>query len=144
MDEMIEVSQLYFKKTILPLNVHYIAREEYGEWKLDGHILIAKTTPGYANQYVQGARQPERYFVIQSYSPEKDVASRFSPIVRDQAGQQEQTDKENEVKGNVRKEVYCRNCTDLILFSEMRPFRKDNDVVDMLCPGCGATLVEGE
>lgn len=43
-----------------------------------------------------------------------------------------------------RKGVYCRNCEDLIEYSEMKPRRKDDDSVEMLCPDCGATLVEGE
>ena len=43
-----------------------------------------------------------------------------------------------------RKGVYCRNCEAVIEFGEMKPFRKDDDTVDMLCSGCDETLVEGE
>lgn len=42
------------------------------------------------------------------------------------------------------KGVYCRNCEAIIEFSEMKPYRKDDDTVDMLCSGCDETLVEGE
>lgn len=42
------------------------------------------------------------------------------------------------------KGVYCRNCEDTIEFSEMKPFRRDDDAVDMLCPGCDKVLVGGE
>ena len=40
--------------------------------------------------------------------------------------------------------IYCRLCQDTIKYSEMRPWGKDDDTVDMLCPGCGSVLVEGE
>lgn len=40
--------------------------------------------------------------------------------------------------------VYCRLCQDTIKYSEMKPLGKDNDTVDMLCPGCDSVLVEGE
>lgn len=40
--------------------------------------------------------------------------------------------------------VYCRFCQDTIKYSEMRPWRKDDDTVDMLCPGCDTVLIEGE
>jgi hypothetical protein len=43
-----------------------------------------------------------------------------------------------------RKGVYCVLCTGVVGFSDMRPFRKDDDTVDMLCPGCGTVLVAGE
>jgi len=43
-----------------------------------------------------------------------------------------------------RKGVYCRNCQCLVEYGEMKPFRKDDDTVDMLCNGCDAVLVEGE
>ena len=69
MEEMVEVTQAYFYKVIHPLNVHYQAHKEYGEWKLNGYSLIAKTTPGYANQYLNGVLQQKRYFVIPAYSP---------------------------------------------------------------------------
>jgi len=69
MEEMIEVTQAYFHKVIHPLNVHYSAHKEYGEWKLNGYSLIAKTTPGYANQYLNGVRQQSKYFVVPAYSP---------------------------------------------------------------------------
>lgn len=42
------------------------------------------------------------------------------------------------------KGVYCRNCEDTIEYNEMKPFRRDDDAVDMLCPGCDVVLVEGE
>ncbi len=71
MDEMDEVTQEYFHKVIHPLNVHYFSHKNYGEWKLNGNSLIAKTTPGYANAYVDGVLQPKRYFVAPAYSPAK-------------------------------------------------------------------------
>lgn len=40
--------------------------------------------------------------------------------------------------------IYCRNCDCIIEFSEMKPWGKDDDTVDMLCPDCGEVLVEGE
>lgn len=40
--------------------------------------------------------------------------------------------------------VYCRLCQDIITYSEMKSWRKDDDTVDMLCPGCDSVLVEGE
>lgn len=42
------------------------------------------------------------------------------------------------------KGVYCRNCCAVIGFGEMKPYRKDDDTVDMLCSGCDSVLVEGE
>lgn len=65
---MIEVSAEHFHKVIHPLNVHFIALKEHGEWKLNGHTLIAKTTPGYSNSYVNGILQPKKYFVIPEYA----------------------------------------------------------------------------
>ena len=43
-----------------------------------------------------------------------------------------------------RKGIYCRNCEDVIEYSEMKHWGKDDETVDMLCPDCGAVLVEGE
>lgn len=40
--------------------------------------------------------------------------------------------------------IYCHNCDDLILWNEMKPWKKDDDTLDMLCPGCDAVLIEGE
>ena len=40
--------------------------------------------------------------------------------------------------------IYCRLCQDTITYSEMKPFRKDDDTVEMLCTGCDSVLVEGE
>ncbi len=47
-------------------------------------------------------------------------------------------------KDKTRKSVYCRNCDCYVEFGEMKPYRKDDDTVDMLCNGCDAVLVEGE
>lgn len=69
MEEMEEVTQAYFYKVIHPLNVHFRAHREHGEWKLNGYSLIAKTIPGYANQYINGVLQQKRYFVIPAYGP---------------------------------------------------------------------------
>ena len=66
--EMIEVTQAYFHKVIYPLNVHYSAHKNHGEWKLNGYLLIAKTTPGYIDVYTNGILQPKKYFVIPEYS----------------------------------------------------------------------------
>lgn len=40
--------------------------------------------------------------------------------------------------------LYCRVCEDFIEFREMMPWHKDDDTVDLLCPGCDGVLVEGE
>lgn len=43
-----------------------------------------------------------------------------------------------------RKGVYCKRCEFLVEYSDMKSWRKDDETVDMLCPDCGAVLVEGE
>lgn len=40
--------------------------------------------------------------------------------------------------------IYCQNCEAEIQFSEMKNWRKDDETVDKLCPGCDAVLIEGE
>lgn len=40
--------------------------------------------------------------------------------------------------------VYCKRCEFLVEYSDMKSWRKDDDTVDMLCPGCDSVLVEGE
>jgi len=42
------------------------------------------------------------------------------------------------------KGVYCKYCEFLVEYSDMKPWRKDDDTVDMLCPGCDSVLAEGE
>jgi hypothetical protein len=49
-----------------------------------------------------------------------------------------------EIGKKQRNGIYCRNCEDVIDFGEMKPFMRDDDVLDMLCPGCDETLVRGE
>ena len=43
-----------------------------------------------------------------------------------------------------RKGVYCKYCEFLVEYGDMKPWRKDDDTVEMLCPGCDSVLVEGE
>lgn len=45
---------------------------------------------------------------------------------------------------SARKGVYCKYCEFLVEYGDMKPWRKDDDTVDMLCPGCDYVLVEGE
>jgi hypothetical protein len=66
--EMIEVTEAYFHRVIHNLNVHFTAHEKHGEWKLNGQALIARTEPGFSNNYVDGVRQKRRYFVIKEYA----------------------------------------------------------------------------
>jgi hypothetical protein len=40
--------------------------------------------------------------------------------------------------------IYCKLCECHVQFDEMKPWQKDDDTVDMLCPGCDSVLVEGE
>jgi len=42
------------------------------------------------------------------------------------------------------KGVYCKCCEFLVEYGDMKSWRKDDDTVDMLCPGCDSVLVEGE
>ena len=42
------------------------------------------------------------------------------------------------------KGVPCKYCEILVEYSDMKPWRKDDDTVDMLCPGCDCVLVEGK
>ena len=42
------------------------------------------------------------------------------------------------------KGVYCKYCEFLVEYSDMKSWRKDDETVDMLCPGCDSVLVEGE
>ena len=43
-----------------------------------------------------------------------------------------------------KKGVYCKRCEFLVEYSDMKSWRKDDETVDMLCPGCDSVLVEGE
>jgi|CXWL01.1.fsa_nt_gi hypothetical protein len=45
---------------------------------------------------------------------------------------------------STRKGVPCKYCEILVEYGDMKPWRKDDDTVDMLCPGCDCVLVEGE
>ncbi len=40
--------------------------------------------------------------------------------------------------------IFCRLCGVLVEFGKMKPWRKDDDTLDLLCPGCDSVLVEGE
>lgn len=40
--------------------------------------------------------------------------------------------------------VYCKRCEFLVKYGDMKSWRKDDETVDMLCPGCDSVLVEGE
>lgn len=44
----------------------------------------------------------------------------------------------------IRDGIYCRLCCVVIEFGKMKPWRKDDDTLDLLCPGCDSVLVEGE
>jgi len=39
---------------------------------------------------------------------------------------------------------YCRYCEISVKYQDMKPYRKDNEAVDMLCPGCDSVLIIGE
>lgn len=41
-----------------------------------------------------------------------------------------------------REGVYCRNCDDYIERKEMKRWVKDDDTIDLLCPGSDETLIE--
>jgi Zn finger protein HypA/HybF involved in hydrogenase expression len=38
--------------------------------------------------------------------------------------------------------VYCKNCDDFIKRDEMKRYTRDDETVDLLCPGCDSVLVE--
>lgn len=42
------------------------------------------------------------------------------------------------------KGIHCKVCECLIEFDDMKPWRKDDETVDLLCPWCDSVLVEGE
>ena len=38
--------------------------------------------------------------------------------------------------------VYCRNCEVFVHRPEMKRWNKDDETIDLLCPGCDTVLVE--
>ena len=82
-------------------------------------------------------------FITECVNPERTLSERevnlidsFAIYLQLHAAQQ---GRRQDTKG-----VYCRNCEAVIEFGEMKPYRKDDDNVDMLCSGCDSVLVEGE
>ena len=51
---------------------------------------------------------------------------------------------EKHIESTRKKGVPCKYCEILVEYGDMKPWRKDDDTVDMLCPGCDCVLVEGE
>jgi hypothetical protein len=93
--------------------------------------------------YTAGACRPNE--MVGAVLP-KEVITLARKAIADEEGKQiaEVVEMAKQVSAEFKKGVYCKYCEILVEYGDMKPWHKDDETVDMLCPGCDGTLVTGE